>query len=172
MARPLAVLFDRDDTLIDDVPYNGDPALVVPRPGAREAVDRLRALGLSLAVVTNQSGVGRGRITMAQVHAIHARVEALLGPLGPWLICPHAPEAGCLCRKPAPLLVLRAAELLRVPVDRCVMLGDKRSDLDAAHAAGARAVLVRRHVAVRESWGYPAADSLMEAIDMFLEPSF
>ena len=171
MACPLAVLFDRDDTLIDDVPYNGDPSLVVARPGAREALDALRVRGIATAVVTNQSGVGRGRITMAQVHAVHARVEELLGPLGPWLVCPHAPDEGCSCRKPSPTLVLQAAEVLGVAVEACVVVGDKRSDLDAARAAGARAVMVRR-TASAESWGYPAVDSLLEAVNLMLDPSF
>lgn len=171
MPRPLAVLFDRDDTLIDDVPYNGDPSLVVPRPGAREALDALRARGILTAVVTNQSGVGRGRITIEQVHAVHARVEALLGDVGPWLVCPHAPEERCDCRKPSPTLVVQAAAMLGVAVDACVVLGDKRSDLDAARAAGARAILVRRHPG-GEAWGYPAVDSLLEAVSLLLDPTF
>lgn len=171
MARPLAVLFDRDDTLIDDVPYNGDPSLVVPRPGAQEALDALRTRGILTAVVTNQSGVGRGRITIEQVHAVHARVEALLGPIGPWLVCPHAPHDGCDCRKPQPMLIVRAAEMLGVDVDACVVLGDKRSDLDAARAAGARAILVRRQPG-GETWGYPAVDSLLEAVSLLLDPTF
>jgi hypothetical protein len=81
---PKAVLLDRDGTLIRDVPYNGDPAKVVPMPGAREALDRLRAAGVRLAVVSNQSGVARGLITPEQVDAVNARVEELLGPIGPW----------------------------------------------------------------------------------------
>lgn len=172
MSRPLAVFFDRDDTLIDDVPYNPDPALVVARPGARLALDVLRALGVPTAVVTNQSGVGRGRITLDQVHAVNRRVEELVGPVGPWLICPHAPDDGCTCRKPAPSLVLQAAEMVGVPVGCCVMLGDKRSDLEAASAAGGHAILVRRHPAQRESWGFPAADSLLEAVEMLLAEDF
>ena len=62
--RPLpdAVLLDRDGTLIQDVPYNGDPSQVRPLPGVRDALDRLRAAGVRLAVVSNQSGVGRGLI--------------------------------------------------------------------------------------------------------------
>lgn len=171
MSRPLAVLFDRDDTLIDDVPYNGDPALVVARPGAREALDALRTRGILTAVVTNQSGVGRGRITMEQVHAVHVRVEELLGPLGPWLICPHAPEEVCDCRKPSPTLVVRAAEALGVAVDACVVLGDKRSDVEAARSAGARAILVRRHPG-GDSWGYPAVDSLLDAVNLLFDPAF
>jgi histidinol-phosphate phosphatase family protein len=139
---PAAVLLDRDGTLIEDVPYNGDPVRVRPMPGALEAVERLRSAGVPLAVVSNQSGVGRGLIDRAQVDAVNRRVEELLGPLGPWLVCPHAPEDGCDCRKPRPGLVLRAAERLGVAPERCTLIGDIGADVEAAQAAGARAVLV------------------------------
>ncbi len=141
-ARPAAVLLDRDDTLIRDVPYNGDPAKVEPMPGAREALRRLRTAGIPTAVVSNQSGIGRGLLTEAQVRAVNAEVDALLGPLDAWLFCSHAPEDGCDCRKPAPGLVRRAAERLGVPPERCVVIGDVGADVEAARAAGARAVLV------------------------------
>ena len=78
--RICAVLFDRDETIVVDVPFNGDPNLVEAAPNARELLDRLRAAGLPLAVVSNQSGIGRGYITSAQVEAVNERVEALLGP--------------------------------------------------------------------------------------------
>ncbi|MGY0008027.1 HAD-IIIA family hydrolase, partial [Micromonospora sp. I033] len=113
-----AVLLDRDGTLVEDVPYNGDPEKVRPLPGAREALDRLRAAGLRLAVVTNQSGLARGYFTEAQMHAVHARIEELLGPFDHWAICPHDDTDGCACRKPAPGLVHEAARALgtRIPV--------------------------------------------------------
>jgi histidinol-phosphate phosphatase family protein len=141
-ALPEAVLLDRDGTLIFDVPYNGDPSRVRAMPGAREALDRLRSAGVPLAVVSNQSGVGRGLIAEHEVRAVNRRVEELLGPLGPWLVCPHAPHDGCDCRKPQPGLVLAAAERLGVRAERCVLIGDIGADVDAARAAGARAVLV------------------------------
>src|SRR5215213_205397 len=100
--RPAAVLFDRDGTLVVDVPYNGDPARVEPMPQAREALMRVRAAGLRVGVVSNQSGVARGLLTPVQVDAVNLRVDALLGPLGPFEVCPHGPEDGCDCRKPAP----------------------------------------------------------------------
>jgi histidinol-phosphate phosphatase family protein len=139
---PAAVLLDRDGTLVEDVPYNGDPAAVRPMPGAREALDRLRASGMRLAVVSNQSGIGRGLVTAADVAAVNSRVEELLGPLDPWLVCPHAPDDGCGCRKPSPGLVVRAAAALGVAPADCVVVGDIGADMEAAQAAGARAVLV------------------------------
>jgi len=141
-SRPDAVLLDRDGTLVEDIPYNGDPARVRPMPGAEEALRRLRASGVELAVVSNQSGIGRGLLTPGQVEAVNRRVDELLGPLGPWVLCPHAPEDGCDCRKPAPGLVRRAAELLDVAPERCAVVGDIGADVEAARAAGARGVLV------------------------------
>ncbi len=111
VTRPGAVLFDRDGTLVADVPRNGDPDLVRPMPGAVEALAAVRAAGIPTAVVSNQSGVGRGLLTMAQATAVNARVEALLGPVGPWCICPRAPGDRCGCRKPRPVLVPTAATL-------------------------------------------------------------
>ncbi|WP_243707257.1 HAD-IIIA family hydrolase [Micromonospora sp. KC606] len=137
-----AVLLDRDGTLIEDVPYNGDPDKVRPVPGAREALDRLRGAGLRLAVVTNQSGLARGLFTAAQLLAVNARVEALLGPFDSWQVCPHDDSVGCRCRKPAPGLVEQAASALGTTPQRCVLVGDIGRDMSAALAAGASGVLV------------------------------
>jgi histidinol-phosphate phosphatase family protein len=139
---PEAVLLDRDGTLVLDVPYNGDPERVEPVPGAREALARLRAAGVRTAVVSNQSGIGRGVISAEAAAAVNGRVDELLGPLGPVLVCPHAPGAGCDCRKPSPGLVYRAAAALGVRPDRCAVVGDVGADVEAAAAAGARGVLV------------------------------
>ncbi len=141
-SRPRAVLFDRDGTLVVDVPYNGDPARVAPLPGARDALDRLRAAGVRLAVVSNQSGVAHGILTGDQVEAVNRRIEHLLGPLGPFLWCPHGPDDGCTCRKPRPGLVVRAAEALGVEPADCAVIGDTLADVEAARAAGARPILV------------------------------
>ena len=139
---PVAVLFDRDGTLVHDVPYNGDPALVEPVPGARAALDRLRAAGVAVGVITNQSGVARGLLTKAQVDDVNRRVEELLGPFDVWVVCPHGPDDGCGCRKPAPGLVQEAARRLGVDTRHCAVVGDIGADVEAARAAGARGVLV------------------------------
>jgi histidinol-phosphate phosphatase family protein len=140
--RPAAVLLDRDGTLIADVPYNGDPDRVVPMPYALDAMHRLREAGIATAVVSNQSGVARGLIGHADVHAIHHRMEQLLGPVGPLEYCPHGRHDGCDCRKPAPGLIVRAARRLGVRPADCAVIGDIGADVDAARAAGARPVLV------------------------------
>ena len=141
-ARPEAVLLDRDGTLVVDIPYNGDPERVVPMRGAREALDRLRAAGVPLGVVSNQSGVARGLLTRDEVEAVNGRIEELLGPIGSWIYCLHGPNDGCSCRKPAPGLVYEAAEKLGVSPERCAVIGDVGSDVGAAQAAGARSILV------------------------------
>ncbi|WP_433500162.1 D-glycero-alpha-D-manno-heptose-1,7-bisphosphate 7-phosphatase [Sphaerimonospora sp. CA-214678] len=139
---PAAVLFDRDGTLIHDVPYNSDPDRVEPVPGARAALDRLRSAGVRIGVVSNQSGVARGLISPVALGEVNARVEELLGPFDVWAVCPHDDDDGCECRKPAPGLVLRAAEILGVGPADCVVVGDIGRDVAAARAAGARSILV------------------------------
>jgi HAD superfamily hydrolase (TIGR01662 family) len=162
------VLFDRDGTLVVDVPYNGDPAAVRPMPGARDALDRLRRSGVAVGVVTNQSAIGRGLLTERDVAAVNARVESILGPLDVWAVCPHAAADGCTCRKPAPGLVQRAARAMRVDPARCVVIGDIGSDVGAAAAAGARSILVPtavKHAEEIESAPVVARD-LAEAVDL------
>jgi HAD superfamily hydrolase (TIGR01662 family) len=139
---PDLVLFDRDGTLVHDFPYNGDPAWVRPVDGAREALDRLRARGVRVGVVSNQSGVARGLITTEQVEACNARLEELLGPFDVIRYCPHGPDDGCACRKPAPGMVKDACAELGVDPARCVVIGDIGADVDAASAAGAVGILV------------------------------
>lgn len=145
-ARPIrrfdAVLLDRDGTLVCDVPYNGDPSRVQPVPGARDALDRARSAGLRVALVTNQSGIGRGLLDHASVDAVNARIAALLGPFDAVLVCPHGPGDACTCRKPEPGLLLRAAAAVGTTPSRCAMVGDIGADVEAARRAGAWPVLV------------------------------
>jgi HAD superfamily hydrolase (TIGR01662 family) len=139
---PDLVLFDRDGTLVHDFPYNGDPDWVRPVDGAQESLDRLRAHGVRVGVVSNQSGVARGLITREQVEACNARLAELLGPFDVVRYCPHGPDDGCACRKPAPGMVKDACAALDVDPARCVVIGDIAADVDAAVAAGAVGILV------------------------------
>jgi histidinol-phosphate phosphatase family protein len=141
-APPLAVLVDRDDTLIHDVPYLADPELVLPMAGVRRSLDRLRARGIRLGIVSNQSGIARGVLREDDVAAVTARVVEQLGPFDDVRWCPHGPDEGCACRKPAPGLLLEAAAALGVDPLRCAMIGDIGADVEAARAAGMRGVLV------------------------------
>ena len=140
--RPAAVLFDRDGTLVVDVPYNRDPELVEPMPTALAAVRALRAAGIPVGVVSNQSGVARGLISPDELAAVNARVDAAFGGFDTWQVCPHGTEDGCGCRKPRAGLVLAAAQALGVEAADVVVVGDIGSDVGAAIAAGARSVLV------------------------------
>ena len=165
-----AVLFDRDGTLVVDVPYNGDPARVELVPGAREALDRLRAAGVRIGVVTNQSGIAKGLFTEAEMTAVHARVEELLGQFDTWQVCPHDDAAGCRCRKPGPGLVIDAAAALGTTPERCVVVGDIGRDMAAAGAAGAAGILVPTPVTLpSEVAAAPAvAGDLRSAVDLVL----
>ena len=136
------MLLDRDGTIVVDVPYNGDPALVQPVEGAKRALDALRGAGVKVGVLTNQSGVGRGMISEEQMRAVNARVEELLGPFDGWFVCPHAPEVDCECRKPKPKLILDAARAWGIEPRDIAVVGDKLSDVEAAHNAGASPIRI------------------------------
>jgi D-glycero-D-manno-heptose 1,7-bisphosphate phosphatase len=140
--EPRAVLFDRDGTLVVDVPYNSDPALVVVMPTAVAALGLLRAAGIAVGVVTNQSGIGLGLISRDDVTRVNRRIDELLGPFDTWCVCPHRPDDGCDCRKPRPGLIIEAARILGVAAGDVAVIGDIGSDVEAAEAAGARSVLV------------------------------
>lgn len=169
-ALPAAILFDRDGTLVHDVPYNGDPDRVRPVDGAARVLERLRGLGIPVGVVSNQSGVARGLITPGQLRRVNARVAELLGPFSVWRVCPHAEEAGCSCRKPAPGLVRGAAAALGVSPRDCVVIGDTGGDVEAARAAGARPILVPNgRTRAQECREAPeVADTIEEAVAMAL----
>jgi histidinol-phosphate phosphatase family protein len=164
---PELVLFDRDGTLVRDFPYNGDPEWIRPVDGAREALDRLRAHDVRVGVVTNQSAVARGLITRAQVDACNARLTELLGPFDTLQVCPHGPDDGCACRKPAPGMVLAACAELGVDAARCVVVGDVAADTDAAAAAGAVGILVPTPVTRRSEVeaAVHIAEDLEQAVD-------
>lgn len=163
-------MFDRDGTLVVDVPYNGDPRLVRPMHGARAAVARTRQAGLATGVVSNQSGVARGLLTLEQVHAVNRRVDELLGPFDVWEVCPHGPADGCACRKPAPGMILSACKALGIEPSEAAVVGDIGADLGAATAAGARAVLVPTPATRGEeiAAAHQVADDLWHAVGLLL----
>ncbi|WP_309071530.1 HAD family hydrolase [Arthrobacter sp.] len=165
-SEPKAVLLDRDGTIVVDVPYNGDPDRVVAMPGALETLNTLRADGVPLGVLTNQSGIARGLITEHQVAAVNQRVDAVLGPFDVWEICPHGPDDGCTCRKPAPGMILRACEKLGLHPSEVAFIGDIGADVEAAAAAGAMGVLVPTPVTRQEEIDAAPlkADTLAEAV--------
>jgi histidinol-phosphate phosphatase family protein len=166
------VLFDRDGTLVVDVPFCADPDLVRPVAAARVALDALRAVGVAIGVVTNQSGIGRGLVPASAAAAVDRRVADLLGPFDTWQVCPHTPDDCCPCRKPLPGMVLVAAEDLGVRPDRVVVVGDIGSDVEAGRAAGARSVLVPTRATRREEiHAAPVVcRTLLDTVDYLLAP--
>jgi D-glycero-D-manno-heptose 1,7-bisphosphate phosphatase len=136
------VLFDRDGTLVEDVPYNGDPRRVRLLPGVRSALDALRARRIRIGLISNQSGVARGLITVADVHAVNARLMELAGPFDVVRFCPHAEDDRCACRKPKPGMIVSALRQLGVRPEAAAMVGDIGADTAAGSAAGTRSILV------------------------------
>ena len=123
-----------------------DPDAVELLAGAASGISRLRALGLKIAICSNQSVVGRGLCTRERVDAVHARVLELLNREGAGVdaifFCPHAPWAQCDCRKPAPGLGLRAAAEFGIAPTMAVVIGDQASDVGFGKSLGARTILV------------------------------
>jgi D-glycero-D-manno-heptose 1,7-bisphosphate phosphatase len=148
-----AVFLDKDGTLIEDVPYNVDPEKIRLGPGAREALPALHAAGFRLVVVSNQSGVARGRFAEPALEGVKRRLGELLAgcgvPLAGFYYCPHHPggtvapfAVSCDCRKPAPGLLLRGARDLALDLKRSWLVGDILDDVEAGNRAGCRTVLL------------------------------
>ncbi len=140
------VLLDRDGTVIEEKVYLSDPEGVELTPGASEGLRRLQEAGAELVIVSNQSGIARGKFTEAEAQAVNRRMVEMLRREGVSIravyYCPHGPDDGCDCRKPAPGMLLRAAEETGLPLQDAVMVGDKAIDVEAGQRAGCRTVLV------------------------------
>lgn len=140
------VLLDRDGTINEEVGYVLRPEELRLIPGALEALQELRDLGLGLVVVTNQSPIGRGMLTDAGLEAIHDRLRELLAAGGVTLDriehCPHRPDEGCACRKPGTAMVGRATRALGFDPAESWVVGDHLADVRLGRAVGARTILV------------------------------
>jgi D-glycero-D-manno-heptose 1,7-bisphosphate phosphatase len=141
------VFLDRDGTLMVDVGYPNDPSQVRLLPGVTEALASFREAGYLLAIISNQSGVGRGYFDAEAVDAVHRRLLELLSAGGVTIddtqYCLHAPEDHCNCRKPSPRMIQHSAQRLDADLRQSFMIGDKSSDIEAGHRAGCRTVLLR-----------------------------
>lgn len=146
MAR--LILLDRDGVInVDSPDFIKDAGEWEPIPGALEAIARLKQAGFLVGVCSNQSGVGRGLISeqgLARVHdKLHRSLEAAGGAVDDLRWCPHRPEDDCSCRKPRPGLLLDAMAALGATSGETIFVGDSVRDVEAAHAAGCAAGLVR-----------------------------
>jgi D-glycero-D-manno-heptose 1,7-bisphosphate phosphatase len=141
------LLLDRDGTIMVEKGFPKDPDDVELIPGVASAIRRLREWGLKVAVVSNQSGIGRGHLSHDDVARVNRRLSELLAAEGAALdgvyYCPHAPEEGCSCRKPRRALLDRAAADLEGDLSRSFFVGDKKDDIDAGRNVGATTFLVR-----------------------------
>ncbi len=149
-----AIFLDKDGTLLENVPYNADPAQMRLAAGCTEGLRRLADAGFALVVVSNQSGVARGFFPEDALAGVQARLAEMLAeagaPLAGFYYCPHHPEAllkqyriECFCRKPSPGLLLQASRELNIALDRSWMIGDILDDVEAGRRAGCRSVLIR-----------------------------
>ncbi len=141
------VLLDRDGTIIVNKHYQKDPEITELLPHAREGLDLLRSSGFGLVLVTNQSGIGRGLLTRADMTAVNRRMARELGGEEDYFAgmycCPHVPEDGCSCRKPLPGMAEQAARDLGFALREAYVVGDSEGDIKMGDAAGAATVLVR-----------------------------
>jgi D-glycero-D-manno-heptose 1,7-bisphosphate phosphatase len=148
-----AAFIDKDGTLLDNVPYNVDPAYMRLTDHAGSALRALRHAGYTLIVISNQPGIALGRFDFPELARARAHLEALLTNEGVRLdgfyFCPHHPIGSrpeyaceCACRKPMPGLLLRAAREFHIDLARSWMIGDILDDIEAATRAGCRSVLL------------------------------
>ena len=141
------VLLDRDGTLNEERHYLGDPNQLVLFPGVGAALRRLSEAGFGLAVITNQSGIGRGLFSRDDADRVNERLRALLADDGAVLdgiyMCPHSPDQSCDCRKPLPGMVLQAQEKWNIDLSASLLIGDGERDRLLAQRCGIPFVLVR-----------------------------
>lgn len=142
------IILDRDGVINRESPNAiRSPEAWQPLPGSLESIARLTKRGYTLAVATNQSGIARGYYTEEMLARIHDKmcrtVKAAGGVLSVVRYCPHDNEAGCLCRKPQPGLLLDIMQTLAISSENTLMIGDSLRDLEAARRAGCRRALVK-----------------------------
>lgn len=147
---PKAVLLDRDGVINFDSPdYILSPEQWKPIPGSLEAIAKLTQANIAVAIVSNQSAVGRGMIDNDTLQNIHAKmllsIEALGGRIDHVVYCPHAPDHGCTCRKPLPGMIFESLAALNLSdqAQSVYMIGDSLRDMQSAWAAQVAGILVQ-----------------------------
>ena len=141
------VILDRDGVInYDSANFIKNPEEWKPIPGSLEGIAKLNQSGYRVVVATNQSGIGRGLFDMTALNAVHDRMHKALTPYGGRIdavfFCPHAQDLDCACRKPKTGMLQEIAQRFNVNLAEVPCIGDSLRDLEAAHAAGARPILV------------------------------
>lgn len=142
------IILDRDGVLNQDSDeYVKSVDEWLPLPGSMEAVGRLCQAGYTIAIATNQSGIARGYFNLAELHAMHTKMEQLAADFGGHFAhiayCPHGPDDQCSCRKPLAGLIHEIEQNLQVSAADAWMIGDSIRDLEAGIKAGCKVALVR-----------------------------
>lgn len=143
------VILDRDGVINEDSEgeYVTSADEWQPLPGSLEAIARLNQAGFRVVVASNQSGLARGYFDVEDLNGIHEKMHRLVseagGEIDAVFYCPHGPRQRCDCRKPKPGLIEQIGERYRVNLAKVPVVGDKKTDLEAAAAAGAMPILVR-----------------------------
>ena len=142
------VILDRDGVINEDSDnYIRSVDEWIPIPGSIEAIARLSQAGYTIAVATNQSGIGRGYYDLAELTAMNDKMNHLVndysGLINTIAFCPHTPEDGCDCRKPQPGLVRQIEASLNTSAEGAWFVGDTGKDIDVARVTGCQPVLVK-----------------------------
>jgi D-glycero-D-manno-heptose 1,7-bisphosphate phosphatase len=178
-----AVFLDRDGTIIEDAGYLGDPGKVRLLPGAAGAIRQLNEHDFRVLVVTNQSGIARGLLSLDDYRATEHRLDELLARekalVDGHYFCPHLPEVSgpCECRKPGTLLYRQAAERFGIDLHQSWWIGDRLRDLLPAGALGGRGILVRSgagkdEVTSEAARGFTHVADLGAAVQIILSPHY
>lgn len=172
------VILDRDGTInVDSDEFIKSPEEWHPIDGALQAISRLNHAGYRVVLATNQSGLGRGLMDVVALNAIHAQMNKQLNKVGGRIdaifYCPHAPDEGCSCRKPAPGLLVQIAERYGIALDGVPFVGDSLRDMQAAQAAGClpHLVLTGQSMGLRDQKlppDFPAQTRVHHDLDAFV----
>ncbi len=172
------IILDRDGVInYDSDEYIKSPAEWIPIPGSLEAIVKLKQAGYQIAVITNQSGVAHGLYTEATLAQIHDKMQQMLKTAGGMIdgifYCPHQSSDACNCRKPKPGLFHQAAQQFNISLTGILYVGDKKSDVDAAHNAGCKAILVKtgygeQTLAANPQLKVPVYNNLAEVVENLL----
>lgn len=172
---------DRDGTVSEEIGYMYHAGLYKPFPWTGEAVRRINDSGFKAILITNQAGIGRGYFPESTVHEVHGVLDTELARWSAHLdgiyFCPHRPDAQCDCRKPRPGMILRASREMNIELSGSFMIGDRFVDVEAAHGAGVKSVLLRSGDGLNEMEKFGktsayqphfVADNLLHAVDSIL----